>query len=309
MLFSAKIPVNLNISIIKPILKDPDKKSDDLNNIRPISISTCFAQILEKLILIRSPGLKITHKNQFGFKQKTSCNHALFTLKETILHYTENKTGIKIASLDAEKAFDKVWRNGLFFKLIEKMDPTMWYILKIYYDSSKGTIDLGDGLLSDLFPISFGVKQGGILSPSLFHAYIDELIYECTNENIGAVFNKINVSIIVYADDIILLASVDSHLQKLLNICHNYSKTWRLKFNPNKSNILEFGKQFFKNSKLHLENTLIPKVDFFIYLGVKIDNKLNFNENSIEKFSNVQKKIYSLSFLGLRPHMALRQQF
>ena len=122
------------------------------------------------------------------------------------------------------------------------MDPTMWYILKIYYDSSKGTIDLGDGLLSDLFPISFGVKQGGILSPSLFHAYIDELIYECTNENIGAVFNKINVSIIVYADDIILLASVDSHLQKLLNICHNYIKTWRLKFNPNKSNILEFGK-------------------------------------------------------------------
>ena len=114
MLFSAKIPVNLNISIIKPILKDPDKKSDDLNNIRPISISTCFAQILEKLILIRSPGLKITHKNQFGFKQKTSCNHALFTLKETILHYTENKTGIKIASLDAEKAFDKVWMNGLF---------------------------------------------------------------------------------------------------------------------------------------------------------------------------------------------------
>ena len=30
-----------------------------------------------------------------------------FTLKETILHYTENKLGVKVASLDAEKAFDK----------------------------------------------------------------------------------------------------------------------------------------------------------------------------------------------------------
>ena len=131
-LFSAKIPENLNTSIIKPILKDPDKKTDDLNNIRPISISNCFAQLLEKLILIRSPKLKITHNNQFGFKQNTSCNHAIFTLKETILNYTENNTGIKIASLDAEKAFDKVWRNGLFSKLIDKLDPTMWYILKIY---------------------------------------------------------------------------------------------------------------------------------------------------------------------------------
>jgi hypothetical protein len=56
----------------------------------------------------------ITHRNQFGFKKKTSCNHALFTLKETVLYYTENKSGCKVASLDAEKAFDKTWRDGLF---------------------------------------------------------------------------------------------------------------------------------------------------------------------------------------------------
>lgn len=302
MLFSAKIPVNFNISIIKPILKDPDKKTDDVNNIRPISISNCLAQIFEKLVLIQSPDLKTTHKNQFGFKQKTSCNHALFTLKESILNYTENHTGIKIASLDAEKAFDKVWRDGLFFKLIKKMNSTMWFILKIYYDSSQGTIDLGDGILSELFLITVGVKQGGILSPALFHAFIDGLIYECTSENIGAIFNKINVCIIVYADDIILMSSVDTHLQKLLNICDSYSELWRLKFNASKSNIMEFGTQFFEDSSFYLNNILIPKVDSIIYLGVKIDNKMNFSGTSTEKFGNVQKAVYSLSFLGLKPN-------
>ena len=65
------IPDNFNISIIKPILKDLEKNSNDTNNIRPISISNCFAQFLEKLILLRSPKLKIIHKNQYGFKQKT----------------------------------------------------------------------------------------------------------------------------------------------------------------------------------------------------------------------------------------------
>ena len=218
------------------------------------------------------------------------------------MNYTENNTGVKIASLDAEKAFDKVWRDGLFSKLIDKLDPVMWHILKIYYDSSRGTIDLGDGLLSDLFSISFGVKQGGILSPSLFHAYIDDLIYCCTNSNIGAIFNKINVSIIVYADDIILISSVDSHLQKLLDICASYSDIWRLKFNSNKSNIVEFGKQFFENSNFYLNKKIIPKSDKITYLGVIIDNKFNFNKNTIDKFSNVQKAIYSLSFLGLRPN-------
>jgi hypothetical protein len=40
-----KIPKNFNVSIIKPILKDQEKPTDDINNIRPISISNCFSQI------------------------------------------------------------------------------------------------------------------------------------------------------------------------------------------------------------------------------------------------------------------------
>ena len=301
-LFSAQVPDKLNISIIKPILKDPNKNTEDLNNIRPISISTCFAQLFEKLVLINSPGLKISHSNQFGFKEKTSCNHALFTLKETILNYTENRTGIKIVSLDAEKAFDKVWRDALFYKIIKKMDQTLWYILKIYYDSSQGAIDLGSGILSELFPINVGVKQGGILSPPLFENKIDELIYACIKENIGARINNINVSIIVYADDIILLSPVDSHLQRLLDICDEYSKFWRIKFNAKKSNVMEFGPQFFNNSAFFINDNLITKVDEITYLGVKISNKLNFNEIAIEKFRDVQKSVYSLSFLGLQPN-------
>ena len=65
-------------------------------------------------------------------------------------------------------------------------------------------------------PIFF-LLLGGILSPALFTEYIDELILNCTNTNVGA-FIKINVAIIVYADDILLLSPVDSHLQILLNI-------------------------------------------------------------------------------------------
>ena len=64
---------------------------------------------------------------------------------------------------------------------------------------------------------------------------------------------------------------------------------------------MEFGPQFFKNSSFFLDNILIPKVENIVYLGVKIDNKLNFNCTAIEKFNNVQKAVYSLSFLGLKP--------
>jgi hypothetical protein len=295
-----KIPKNFNVSIIKPILKDQEKPTDDINNIRPISISNCFSQIFEKLILLNSPNLMITHRNQFGFKKKTSCNHALFTLKETVLYYTENKSGCKVASLDAEKAFDKTWRDGLFYKLLPKMDLSFWYILKMYYDSSKGTLILNNELL-ELFDINVGVKQGGMISPDLFGNLIDDLINECIAAQIGALCYKMNTCIIVYADDILLISPNDYHLQKLLDICATYGNMWKIKFNSQKSNIIEFGKQFFEYSEFYLNKVSIPKVEKLKYLGVFIDKNLDFNLLASEKFKNVQKSIFSLSFLGLKP--------
>ena len=148
------------------------------------------------------------------------------------------------------QAFDKVWRDGLFFKLLNKMDLGMWYILKIYYDSSLGTIELSENLLSVTFLITTGVRQDRILSPALFHAYIDRLIYECTNANLKAIVQGVNVSIIVYVYDIILLSSVDNFLQKLLCICETFSRLWRIKFNANKSKLNYWFSKFFLNNAI-----------------------------------------------------------
>ena len=54
---SGHVPSNFNRSIINPIIKDKKKKVFDTNNFRPISISNCFAQIFERLILKLSPNL------------------------------------------------------------------------------------------------------------------------------------------------------------------------------------------------------------------------------------------------------------
>ncbi|CAF1116089.1 unnamed protein product, partial [Brachionus calyciflorus] len=57
------------------------------------------------------------------------------------------------------------------------------------------------------------VKQGGVLSPFFYNSFFDDLIEECLNANIGAQFKIINVSVIVYADDLMLISPVDTHLQ------------------------------------------------------------------------------------------------
>jgi hypothetical protein len=124
------IPNNFNLGIINPLIKDKNKSNDDVKNQRPITISNPLSQLFERLLLENMPILKGTNKTQFGFKEKSSCNHAIFTLKETILNYTENGSNCYVISLDAEKAFDRVWRDGLLFKLMNKIDDEVWILIK-----------------------------------------------------------------------------------------------------------------------------------------------------------------------------------
>ena len=113
-------------------------------------------------------------------------------------------------------------KSGLFHKLRNYIEPNFLTLLKDYYSISSGVIEDQDHKVFDAFPITCGDKQGGILSPYLFNAFIHDLIDTCIKSNFVKP-NKINISIIIYADGILLLSPHDEHLQKLLNICTDYS--------------------------------------------------------------------------------------
>ena len=107
----------------------------------------------------------------------------------------------------------------------------------------------------------------------------------------------------MYADDILIISSVDSHLQILLDKCANYGSLWMIKFNPSKSNLISFGKSHFDNNyDFFINDHPITKVNQLKYLGITIDSDLNFDKLACENFKKVQNSIFSLSFLGLKPN-------
>jgi hypothetical protein len=154
-------------------------------------------------LLNKIPNILNTHQNQFGYKYKTSCSHALFAFKETIIHHLENKQHCFAAKLDAVKAFDKLWREALYFKMI-KSDFLIDFIiiLRIYYDKLVGKIKINE-MFSSLFKLKRCVKQGGILSGgALFNFYIDDFIKECAEAGVGAMFIEIVMCILGFCADI-----------------------------------------------------------------------------------------------------------
>ena len=109
-------------------------------------------------------------------------------------------------SLDIRKAFDRMWREGLYYKLIGKMEMTYWRAIVNYYDVSEAMVRV-DGVNSYKFKTIQGVKQGGILSPYLFNFFIDDLINSCDIANVGAKVAGENLSTASYCDDLIIKSS------------------------------------------------------------------------------------------------------
>lgn len=80
-----------------------------------------------------------------------------------------------MCALDASKAFDKVIRVVLWWKLAMKgICPELLKGLMAYYNDGKIIINLNN---SGKIPTTVGNKQGGPISPEFYDQYGDEMTY------------------------------------------------------------------------------------------------------------------------------------
>ena len=292
------IPENFNCAIIKPIPKKGEVREP--SDYRPISISSVLSSLFEYLILEKIPAIKNSSGNQFGYKENSSCKNVFYVVNEAINFYHHGKSPLYIISLDAVKAFDKLWRAGLFFRLKEYIDPGSWRILYAYYQSSTAIVSV-DGIRSSVFKTTQGVKQGGILSPFLFNFFLDFLIKENNSLNIGALLGTVNVSSLAYCDDLALLSPSKGQMEALLENCHRFACDWKLAFNPKKSVCYTSNISCHVKPKFFLGNLEIPSVEGFVYLGLPVGNRNYVLEYFNEKMKKVEKSFFSLRGLGWKP--------
>ena len=146
---------------------------------------------------------------------------------------------------------------------------------------------------------ALGIKQGGINSPELFSGYVDELIKLLRESKIGCHLYKMYLAIIMFADDICLLAPTRSALQSLMDKAAAYCNKIGLNFNPLKSKILVFSKKKVDTDSLQsvtLNNCPVDYVTSVKYLGVVIESNHWFcfsATNDVRTFYRAANSIWS----------------
>ena len=168
---------------------------------------------------------------------------ASYVISETINHLTERGGKVFACFLDVRKAFDIAWINGLLYKLKHELniDPKIWLVIRELYKDLEGQVIFNGGI-SRSFSISQGSGQGRILSPFLYKVYINRLLVELNNFNIGISLFNHSLSSPCFADDLTLVSCYPTCLKILIQIAYEYSCKWRYQFNyDRKTAVVVFG--------------------------------------------------------------------
>ena len=223
-----KFPSEWKKGNIVPVYKKGDKQV--LKNYRPISLLPICGKVFERLIYNAMFDFFLVNNlispNQSGFKPGDSCTNQLLAITHEIYRSFDEGFDVRGVFLDISKAFDKVWHQGLLFKLRQNgISGDLLNILRDFLQYRKQRVVL-NGQYSAWANVEAGVPQGSILGPLFFLIYINDLSDDLASNPK------------LFADDTSLFSVVHNSLSSSTDLNNDLVKIsewayqWKMSFNP-----------------------------------------------------------------------------
>ena len=285
-----KIPEDWELGILMPIHKKGDQR--ECSNYRGITILSTVLKVYERIIERR---LKVNIEKQLeepqcGFRKGRGVQDHIFTLKQLI--EKSGETGMCVAFLDLEKAFDSIPRDIVWNCLKRRgVGGRLLGSIVSLYRKTRNYVRTGN-LQSEEFLTRDGLRQGGVLSPTLFNLVMDDVIKSTKGKmkTLKAGYRKMEVTAIstcVFADDVAIFARSEQDLQFNIRLWKRSLEDRALKVNIEKTKVMSIGRER-KKLTLTLDGKVLEQVDSFRYLGVMIHSS---GKNEVEITDRVESTI------------------
>ena len=304
------IPINFRRGIQVPLFKGKNLSSTDTNNYRGITLLSTLSKIYELIIWGRLESWwkdnGIISQLQGACRKGQSCVHTSMMLQETVSSALETNKKVFVSYFDVSKAFDTVWINGLFYKLYQVgIKGKLWRLMYLTYkDFCCRARVAGD--LSDWYPMSVGIHQGGILSLTKYLVFINDLLDDLEKSGLCCTIGQIRSSPASYADDLAAATISKRRTDEVHRIVNDFGNRWRFNFNASKSAVLVFGEErkerienrIYRQFKLGKER--VKEKDTYEHVGVQMSILDNSTKRVDDKISKGRKTLNASTGLGIR---------
>ena len=242
------------------------------DNWRGVTLLSRTRKVFSRILLDRFSTTveDISRNEQAGFRKGRSCIDHIFVLRQILEQAAEWNSNLYVLFIDFEKAFDSLHRETLW-KILRGYGFPMKIvnIIQMLYRDFHFKVICGNQL-TDSFKIQTGVKQGCILSPSLFVVAMDWLMRQ-TNEgqNRGVQWTPTSsLEDLVFADDISILSSRHRDIQDKSDRLTTLASQLGMNIQVEKTKIMKMNTN--NSEPVIINNQYIEEVDEFTYLGSKV---------------------------------------
>ena len=271
-------PDEWRVAVLIPLYKGDGSKLDPQNH-RMLAMMSVIAKLFEKVLDTRlrewSERVGMLSDLQGGFRKARGTVDQMFILNEVIaMRWREARLPLFLTFIDVRKAYDRVWRPGLWYKLRQAgVTGRMLDMLREMYRSVSRRV-LINGSSSEVFTVEAGVPQGAVLSPLLYAVYINGLHDALRKLGLGVRVCGRLVPLLLYADDIVLLSKDEDETRRMHDVVTEYARKWRFDVNQNKTKLVVFGpnktKSGAKTATWRISNKAIEVAEYYKYLGAEI---------------------------------------
>ena len=279
-----QVPDEWKHAIVSPIYKGGRKDRRNPTNYRPISLTSCVARTMEKLLhcqvleYLQTNGLLYEH--QAGFLPNHSTVTQLCFLTHKWQMTLDKGHHVQTAFLDLSKAYDRVSVPGLLFKLSDlgfSGETLRWF--SSFLTNRQQCVRV-NGSSSDTQCLISGIPQGTVLGPLLFLIFINDLPKAMTN------------NCPIFADDTSAyttgknITTTTVALSLDVTAASSWADIWGMLFNAEKSEHMMICGRRLKGvapqPSVSMAGIPIPQVKIHKHLGVIFNDTLTWS-NHIDK--------------------------
>lgn len=291
----------------KPREPSPEEAANP-KNWRPIAllptISKLFSGILADRLACWAAAAGAISPSQKGCYAGEGCFehvHVLTTLRD----FSSAAKPTHLAFLDLADAFTSVPHSLIFDTLRARgVSPKCILALQNLYYASSTRVSNARGE-STTVPIRSGVRQGCPASPILFALAIEPILRTTFQPGSGVEVGGVEVDILAYADDLVVIASSATALQAKLDAITTRASKLGLRFNPAKCASLSWGRPSPGSSFLidGVPFKAIQGGDFYRYLGTPIG--LDRWQTNSAVLTTFREELQAITASSLRPWQKL----